>query len=133
MRRTRLDSFAPDVAAALLAAPPDLRVRAGRFAADWAVEVAGLRHPSLASGCRDRVAQLVAQLDEQYFAASEARDAGRAGDDEVVTAFGQARAADAVGATLRGEPADAIYEATAAAEDWSELRVSLLSLLGGGG
>ncbi len=131
VRSGRLDSFAPDVAAALLADSPDLRVRAGRFAAEWAVATAGLRHPALAGGSSDRVAALVAELDVRYFGLSEARDAGQASDEDVVAAFGQARAADAVGATLRGEPADAIYEAAAAADDWSELRASVLSLLAG--
>jgi len=65
-------------------------------------------------------------LDERYFALSEAR----ASSEDVEAAFGQARAANAVEFVLRDEPADTIYEAAAAVEDWSELRASVLSLLG---
>ena len=129
---SRLDNFAGDVASALHNAPPDLQLRVAESAAEWAVPRVGLTHPSLAASSVDDVAALAAKLDDQYFALSEAREAGQASTEDVVAAFGQARAANAVEFVRRGEPAEAIYEAAAAAEDWSELRAAVLSRLGSG-
>jgi len=122
----RLDTLAPEVAAALRGASPELQRRVARFAAVWAITRTGLIHPALAGDSADIVSALVSELDERYFALSEAR----ASSEDVEAAFGQARAANAVEFVLRDEPADTIYEAAAAVEDWSELRASVLSLLG---
>ena len=128
-----LRTFAPDAAAALRAAPPDLVRRAAQAAAQWAVARTRLSHPALAGGAVDELAALVAELDERYFEVYEARDGGRATADDVVAAFGRARAASAVKFMHRGEPDEAIYEAAAAGElsDWPELRGQLLVLLSG--
>jgi hypothetical protein len=132
--QSRLDTFAPDVAAALRVAPPDLARWAAQVAAEWAVARTRLSHPALAGGRVDQVAALAAELDERYFEVCEARNGGRANTDDVVAAFGQARAASAVEFMRRGEPGEAIYEAAAAGEvsDWPELRGELLLLLSGG-
>ncbi len=132
MSVSRLDNFAREVAAALQKAPPDLQLRVSEFAANWAVARTGLAHSSLKAGSADDIAALVAELDEEYFALSEERDEERASTEEVVEAFGRARAANAVEFMRRGEPAEAIYEAAAAVEDWSELRAAVLSQLGSG-
>jgi hypothetical protein len=129
LEASRLNSFARDVAAALRAAPADARRRAAEFAAGWAMARTGLTHPALAAGTADEAAVIAADLYERYFALSEARDAGRATTEQVAAAFEQARAASAVEFARRGEPAEAVYEAAAAADDWSELRAGLLSLL----
>lgn len=129
MAVSRLDTFAHEVAAALRTAAPALQLRVAEFAANWAVARTGLAHSSLKAGSPDDIAALVADLDEQYFALSEERDEGRAKTEEVVAAFGRARAATAVEFIRRGEPAETIYEAAAAVEDWSELRVAVLSQL----
>jgi len=89
-----------------------------------------LVHPALRTDSADDVAGLVTELDELYFALSVEQEAGRASLGEVDAAFGRARAANAVEFMLRAEPAEAIYEAAASTEDWSELRSSVLSLLG---
>jgi hypothetical protein len=128
----RLDTFAPEVADALRRAPPDLQRRVAEFAANWAVARTGLTHPSLGAGSVDDMAALVAELDDRYFALSEEREAGRASTEDVVAAFGRARAANAVVFMRCGESAEAIYEAAAAAEDWSELRAAVLSQVGSG-
>jgi len=127
---SRLNMFARDVASALRAAPADARQRAADLAAAWAVARTGLAHPAVAAGTADDVAALAAELDERYFALSEERDAGRASTEQVAAAFERARAASAVEFARSGEVAEAVYEAAAAAEDWSELRSRLLSLLG---
>jgi len=132
MSVSRLDTFAREVAASLQKAPPALQLRVSEFAANWAVARTGLAHPSLKAGSANDIAELVAELDEQYFALSEERDEERASTEEVVEAFGRARAANAVEFMRRGEPAEAIYEAATAAEDWSELRAAVLSQLGSG-
>jgi hypothetical protein len=90
----------------------------------------GLTHPALVAGTADDAAAVAAELDERYFTVSEERDAGRASTEQVAAAFERARAASAVEFVRRGEPAEAVYEAAAAADDWSELRAGLLSLLG---
>lgn len=130
MEASRLNSFARDVASALYAAPAVARQRAAEFAAAWAVARTGLTHPALSAGTADEAAALAAELDERYFTLAEERDAGRATTGQVVTAFERARAASAVEFARRGEPAEAVYEAAAASQDWSELRAELLSLLG---
>jgi len=117
------------MAEAFRLAPPDLRRRAADFAAEWALARSGLAHPVFANGSADQVAALVVELDERYFAVAESREVGQATTEGVVVTFSQARAANAVELLLRGELAEAIYEAAAAAEDWSELRASVLSLL----
>jgi hypothetical protein len=127
---SRLDSFAHDVAVALNRASPELQRRVAEFAADWAVAHTGLTHSALVASSAEDVAGLVAELDHHYFAVSEERDAGRSSTEEVVAAFGRARAASAVEFVRRGEPAEAIYEAAASVEDWSELRAELLARLG---
>ncbi len=129
MEASRLNTFARDVAAALQAATPDARQCAAEFAARWAIAHTELAHPAVAAGTADDAAALAAELDERYFALSEERDAGRATTEQVAAAFEQARAASAVEFARRGEPAEAVYEAAAAAQDWSELRAGLLSLL----
>ena len=86
----RLNSFDPDLASALRAAPADARRRAGEFAAGWAVSRTGLAYPALAAGTADDAAAIAGELDERYFALSEERDAGRATAAQVVAAFGQA-------------------------------------------
>jgi hypothetical protein len=126
---SRLNSFARDVASALRKASPDAQRRAAEFAAGWAVARTGLTHPALAGGTADDLAALVAELDDRYFALTEARDAGQASAEQVAKAFELARAASAAEFARRGEPAEAVYEAAAAADDWSELRAGLLSLL----
>jgi len=130
MAVSRLDTFARKVADALQKAPADLQLRVSEFAANWAVGRTGLVHPSLKDGLVDDIAALVAKLDEQYFVLSEERDEGRATTEQVVEAFGRARAANAVESMRRGDPGDAIYEAAASAEDWTELRDAVLSQLG---
>ena len=130
MSVSRLETLARELAAALQKAAPEHQLRVSEFAANWAVARTGLAHPSLKSGSADDIAALVAELDEQYFALSEERDEGRASTKEVVEAFGRARAANAVEFMRRGEPAEAIYEAAAVADDWSELRIAVLSQLG---
>jgi hypothetical protein len=81
--------------------------------------------------CRIRVLALkVAAADDWYCNLSEHRDKGGASTDDVVAAFGLARAASAVEFVRRGEPAEAIYEAAGSVEDWSELRAALLERLG---
>ena len=131
MEASRLNTFARDVAAALQTASAADRQRAADLAASWAVGRTGLAHPAVAAGTADDAAALAAELDERYFALSEERDAARATTEQVAAAFEQARAASAVEFARRGEPAEAVYEAAAAAEDWSELRAGLLSLLRG--
>ncbi len=132
--RNRLDTFAPELAAALRVASPDRARRAAQAAAEWAVARTGLSHPALADGPVDPIAALAAELDERYFEASESANGGLATTDEVLAAFGRARAASAVEFLRRGELGEAIYEAAAAGEvsDWSELRGKLLLLLSGG-
>jgi hypothetical protein len=126
-----LNTFARDVAAALLTASAADQRRAADFAAAWAITRTGVDHPAGAAGTSDDAAALAAELDERYFAMSEERDAGRATTEQVAAAFEQARAASAVEFARRSDPAEAVYEAAAAAEDWSELRAGLLSLLRG--
>jgi hypothetical protein len=126
----RLDSFDRDVAAALQNASPELQRRVAEFAAEWAVAHTGLAHPALAKDSVADVAALVAELDDRYFTLSEERNEGRVSTDDVVAAFGLARAASAVEFFRRGEPAEAIYEAAASVEDWSELRAALVARLG---
>jgi len=127
---SRLNTFARDVASALRAAPADARQRAADFAAAWAVTRTGLTHPAMTAGTADDAAAVATELDERYFALYEERDACRATTEQVAAAFERARAAGAVEFARRGEAAEAVYEAAAAAEDWSELRAELLSLLG---
>lgn len=128
---SRLNSFDADVAMALQNAAPEVQLRVAGFAAEWAVAHTGLAHPALATDTAASVAALVAELDDRYFTLSEEREEGRAGADDVVAAFGLARAASAVAFVRRGEPAEAIYEAAAAVEDWSTLRVAVLAQLAG--
>jgi hypothetical protein len=123
---SRLDNFDREVAVALRSAPPEVQHRVAEFAADWAVARTGLADPALLAESPDEVASAATELDERYFAVSGDRDAGRASTEDVVTAFGRARAASAVEFTRRGEAAEAVYEAAAALEDWSELRASVL-------
>jgi hypothetical protein len=130
MDRSRLDSFAGDLARALRGASPELRHEAAKVAANWAINRTGIAHEALSSHSLDRVAALVVEWEDRYFAAYEAREAGRDTID-VVAAFSQTRAASAVEFMLRGESDEAIYEAASAVDDWSELRVLLLSILNG--
>lgn len=99
------------------------------FAALWSVARTGLAHASLVAGTLDDVAALAVELEERYFVLYEERDAGRSSTEQVVAAFELARAASAVEFARRGDAAEAVYEATCAAEDWSELRAGLLSIL----
>ena len=126
---SRLDSFAHDVAVALNRASPELQRRVAEFAADWAILHSGLTHSALVTDSANDIAALVAELDDRYFAVSAERDAGRSNTEDVVAAFGRARAASAVEFVRRGNPAEAIYEAAASVEDWSELRAALLARL----
>ena len=126
---SRLDSFDHNVAVALNRASPELQRRVAEFAADWAVAHSGLTHSALVASSAEDVAAIVAELDHRYFAVSDERDAGRSSTEEVVAAFGRARAASAIEFVRRGEPAEAIYEAAVSVEDWSELRAALLTWL----
>ena len=127
---SRLESLDRDFAAAFHMASPELQRRVAEFAADWAVTQTGLAHPALVAGSAEEVAALVSELDGRYFTLSEERDEGQASTDDVVAAFGLARAANAVEFVRRGEHAETIYEAAASVEDWSELRDTLLAQLG---
>ena len=126
---SRLDWFDRELASALTSASAELQRQAAETAASWAIARTGLVHPALFANSVESVSDLCAELNEQYFAMSEEREVGRASDDDVVAAFGRARAANAVEFMLRGEPGEAIYESAAATENWPELKASLLLLL----
>ena len=93
---SRLDGFDPDVAATLRRATPAIQQRVAEFAAEWAVAQTGLADPALVAGSVEVVAALVAELEDRYSAVSEAREAGRASTEDMVAAFGRARAASAI-------------------------------------
>ncbi len=129
---SRLDAH-PDMAVALRRAAPGVQERAGRVAAEWAISRTGLSDPAVTAalngGPLEPLAALAAELDVRYFSLSDACEEGKATADQVLAAFGLARAASAVEFVAHAPPAEAIYEAMAAADDCSELRRLIQALL----
>jgi hypothetical protein len=59
------------------------------------------------------------------------KEAGTVPAEEVEVAFSRARAASAVDFAARGEPAEAVYEAGIAADDWAGLQIVVEAVLRG--
>jgi hypothetical protein len=133
MARSRLDIY-EDIAEPMYRAAPDVQQRAGRAAAEWAVARTGLSQPAVASalhgGPVEPAESLWDRLVEEHYELFQARDRGRATENDVTEAFDRMCAVGAVTYLARSEPAEAIFEAIQAAEDWSELREILQPILG---
>jgi hypothetical protein len=121
--------MAPELDAALRAAPVERRASAGWRAARWAVERTGLREQAVDAALAGRalhdLVALVDELDCQYL---ELQEASKSDPDEATVwliVFSKARAASAVNFATRGEPVEAVYEAGQATNDWAGLRALL--------
>jgi hypothetical protein len=128
--RSRLNTVAPDLEAAVLAMTPDRRRSTALSAVRWALDLVQLSHPviekALASGQAEGLGSFVQELDEQYFLLQETRDSGRASEREVLRAFALARTVSALEFATRDEPLEAIYEAGIATDNWPALRNVIL-------
>lgn len=122
----RLATVCPDLDDGLSSASPDRSLQAGWAAAQWAIHQTGLSHPAISAaqigGPTDAIAALVSELDDKYFELQELCDAGECSKEEVLAAFGRARAANAIEFAVRGEAAEAVYEAAVCCDDVSGLR-----------
>jgi hypothetical protein len=123
--------MAPELDEAIRAAPLERRVSAGWRAARWAVERTGLREPAvdaaLAGGAVHDLTALVDELDRQYFDLQQARASDLEPAPVWLGVFSKARAASAVNFAVRGESAEAVYEAGHATNEWAGLRTLLES------
>jgi hypothetical protein len=133
MSDSRLSTVCPDLDEALNSAPLDRRLRAGWVAARWAIEQTGLSHPVVSAAkmgsTSEPISALVVELDERYFDLQESCDEGECSKEAVLTAFGRARAANALEFAVRGDAAEAVYEATMCSDDVAALRRVLASAL----
>ncbi len=126
--RSRLQSVAPELDTMLQAVGPRARLDVGLSVARFAVESVGLDEPvaaaalAIRSGDAAELGALVARLDEQYFALEDLNELGQAYPSQVLEAFSKARAAAAVEFAVRGEYAEAVYEAGMATDDWAAIR-----------
>ena len=127
-------SVVPDLDDPLRCAPPDRRLAAGWAAAQWAIHQTGLLHPLISGakigGPTGEIAALVAELDDRYLNLQELCDGGECTKEEVLAAFRRARAVNALEFAVRGEPAEAVYEAAVCCDDVSELRRVVAVALG---
>jgi hypothetical protein len=120
----RLSTVCPDLDDALSSASADHCIQAGWAAAQWAIHQTGLSHPAISAaqigGPTDAIAELVNALGDQYFELQELCDAGECSKEEVLAAFGRARAANALEFAVRGEAAEAQGQRTLWASwvDW---------------
>jgi hypothetical protein len=134
MGGTRLSTVLPDLDSVLSAARPECALKAAWAAAQWAIQAAGLSHPAVSAakpgGSMDAVATLVAELDDQYLNLQDSYDDGEGSHDEALTAFVRARAASALAYAIRGEAAEAVYEAAQCRDDISGLRDAVTLVLG---
>ncbi len=130
---SRLSAEYPDLSTAIAAAPADRRRRAGWAAAQWAIRVSGLSHPVVAAaeigGSTEAIAEVVEELDDRYFELQELCDEGKCSKADMLAAFAQARAANALEYAMQGDAAEAVYEATVCSDDHSELRKLVASAL----
>ena len=133
MGSSQLSKQFPDLGSAIDGAPPDRQRLAGWAAAQWAIRISGLSHPVVAAaqigGSTEAIEALVEELDDRYFELQELCDEGKCSDADVLAAFTQARAANALECAIQGNAADAVYEATACSDDHSELRKLVASAL----
>src|SRR5262245_16240328 len=122
--RTRLQTMAPELDAAMRAAPVERCVSAGWRAARWAVERTGLRETAVDAALAGRA---VDELDRHYFELQQACEADPERAPVWLAVFSKARAASAVNFASRGECMEAVYEAGHATNDWAGLRALLES------
>lgn len=136
---TRLATIDPDLAARVDAATAESCRAAALAAARFAVDQVRLDEPLVervlellrrgqvgASPERSELEGLVAELDEEQWALQDRVDAGEATVEDHIDAFGRARAAASVywagDSDFRQAAGEAIYEASAAFDDLTELR-----------
>jgi hypothetical protein len=134
MSFSRLSLIWPDIDSALGSATTERRGKAAMVAAKWAIQQSGLSHPLLTDGDVEPstdLTDIVAELDDRYFELQEMFEDGRCPQSEVLAAFSRACAADSLDSAIRGETADAIYEAAMSSDDNTELRTIVLSALRG--
>jgi len=133
MDDSRLSTLCPDLDAAICSAPHDRRLQAAWAAAQWAIHHTGLSHPAISAanigGPTAAIAALVGELDDQYFELQELCDEGECSKEKVLAAFGRARAANALEFAVRGEAAEAVYEAAVCCDDVSDLRRAVAEAL----
>lgn len=136
----RLDSNFPALATAFRSAPAARRRAAALVATEMALARAGIndgdvrtaleglrRGVAVDAGLRARVEALATKLDESYFDAEEAGDGSRS-----LGLFSKARAAAALVCALSEDPStlhEAVYEATVAVEDPSDIVAAVSTLL----
>jgi hypothetical protein len=143
---TGLEDLSPDLASTLQRASAAKQRAAALVACEFAISRAGAEHPLVdrtlktlrAAGVllpeeKAELDTLAAQLDEDYFALQEAAEEERASTEGYLKVFGQARAVAAL-ACAADEDAlraatEAIYEATATADDKEALLSRILSAL----
>jgi hypothetical protein len=126
MGNSRLSAEYPDLDNAIEAASPDRRLQAGWAAAQWAIRISGLSHPVVFAaemgGSTEAIAAVVEKLDDRYFELQELCDEGKCSKTDVLAAFAQARAANALEYAIQGNATESIYEAAVCSDDISDLR-----------
>jgi hypothetical protein len=127
--RSRLATVAADLDESLQNSASGPVAKSGIAAASYAMRKASL---SLVDTDSEHLLKLVEQLDEAYFSAQSAFDVGRGTKESVLSAFARARAASAFAFALRGEAAEAVYEAIASTDDVPAVRRLVQEVLANG-
>jgi hypothetical protein len=126
---SRLATIAPEIHDILLSLPAERRTAVAKCAARWALDrVEHLEEPVIAwleGGSRPELEALAARLDSEYFDRAEASNGQL--DSLAMRAFSQARAASSAAFAVRGEAAEAVYEAAHSTDRLSEFRAFMLA------
>jgi len=129
----RLSTAVSDLDEPISSSSPEKSQRAGWVAAQWAIRMSSLSHPAVNSarlgGPIDSIAALAKELDELYLSQQELCELYRCTKEEVLDAFARARAAKSLECAVRGEAAEAIYEAAVCCDDAAELRSVVMASL----
>jgi hypothetical protein len=143
---TRLEALLPELAEKLRQASAARQRAASTAACEFAISHAKVEHPLVEKALekvrkadvlspkeKTDIDALVTQFDEEYFAAQEAAEEGRASPDESVRLFGRARAVAALSFAGNGDAfetaTEAIYEAAATTDDKEELTALIQTVL----
>jgi len=135
---TRLDTLSPGLTELLERIDRDTRRSVVMTACSRAVAATGIPDSELTRGLDllkstdqdsdaeraevvSRLSALQDELDEQYFTLQEQAEAGEPSKDSFLTRFREARAVAAIVFGLKGDAAEAIYEAAAAVTDGAAL------------
>jgi hypothetical protein len=122
---SRLSTVDPELDALLQATEISLRKNAAWLAAHAAVLHSQLgvdrRYLAIESQTTDQLDALAQELDNEYFRLQELVNAGKATEQQMLSAFGKARAANAVLFATTGKFTEALYEAISSSDDPSTI------------